>query len=91
MSTQTYSPIGSEREAEENLTFHRRAVLFLSLLTLAVLGGGVYLTTVEIGNGSVNAGWAGMLTLVFASASFYFLRASVLEVMGVKSDEHRPR
>jgi hypothetical protein len=91
MSTQSYSPIGNEQETEDNLAFHCWAVFLLFFLTLAILGGGVYLTAVEIGKGSVNAGWAGMLTLVFASASFYFLRASVLEVMGVKSDEHRPR
>lgn len=91
MSTQSYSPIGSEREALENLTFHRRAVFLLFFLTLAVLGGGIYLTAMEIGNGTVNAGWAGMLTLVATSTCFYFFRASVLELMGVKSDEHRPR
>lgn len=91
MTLQSYSPIGGTREAEEHLGFHRRAVFFLFFLTLAILGGGIYLTAVEIGKGSVNAGWAVMLTFVFTSASFYFLRASVQEAMGMKSDEHRPR
>lgn len=91
MAINSYSPIGSNRESQANMVFHQRAVVLLSLLALGIFVGGGYLTAMEIAKGSVNAGWAGMLTLVFISAVAYFLRVSVRQVMGIDSDEHRPR
>lgn len=77
MATENYSPIGSSREAEESFMFHAGATIVLFLLAVAILVLGGYLTVNEVlTGGGVNAGWAGMLTLLAFLTTSYFMRES---------------
>lgn len=77
MATEDYSPIGSSREEEESFIHNAGATIVLFVLAVVILVFGGYLTVNEImTGGGVNAGWAGMLTLLAFLTTSYFMRES---------------